>query len=90
MSFRRKLIVRSKPLLMPIDGCSPGAVIDASGWHNTLRLAFDGDAPWAFHNLDVHLASMEPESEGPDGVIPGFAERKAKREAFLASLEPGP
>jgi hypothetical protein len=88
MSFRRKPIVRSKPLLMPIDGCSPGAVIDASGWHNTLRLAFDGEAPRAFHALDIHLESLDPCNEGPDGRLSGFAERKAKREAFLASLEP--
>lgn len=89
MSFRRKLVVRSKPLLMPIDGCSPGAVIDASGWHNTLRLAFDADAPRAFHELDSYLSSLDPANEDRDERIAGFAERKAKREAFLASLEPG-
>lgn len=69
MSFRRKLIVRSKPLLMPIDGCSPGAVIDASGWHNTLRLAFDDDAPRAFHALDVYLESKDAANELPDGSL---------------------
>jgi hypothetical protein len=70
MSFRRKPIVRSKPLFMPIDGCSPGCVIDASGWHNTLRLAFDGEAGRSFHNLDVYLESRDAAWELADGSLP--------------------
>lgn len=66
MSSRRPPIVRSKSLSIAIDGCSPGAVIDAQGMHNMWRLGFDAQA---LDSLSVYLESRDAANELPDGSL---------------------
>jgi hypothetical protein len=67
-------------------GCSVGAIIDNPRGdgivaHNVWRVLFDARS---FHALDVELSSLDPACEGPDGQIPGKAERRVRSAERIA------